>query len=172
MTTDSRNPVADGVLETRDDGKQVLRFERRLDHPIERVWAALTQPAELIGWWGDADVDLVQGGGFRMRWLNTDDEGQTVVMDATITELDPPRLLEVAGEPHGTLRFELRPDSAGTTLTFTSTLELPEEYRTKVLAGWHFHLAALAERLDGRSVDLAELPGWERIHEHYVARGA
>ena len=32
----------DGVLETREDGKRVVRFERQLGHPVERVWAALT----------------------------------------------------------------------------------------------------------------------------------
>jgi len=37
---------ADGVVEQRD-GRTVLRFERRLRHPIERVWAALTEPARL-----------------------------------------------------------------------------------------------------------------------------
>lgn len=37
MSTDSRTAVADGVLETRDDGKHVVRFERHLTHPIERV---------------------------------------------------------------------------------------------------------------------------------------
>ena len=35
---------ADGTLETRD-GRHVLRYERRLAHPVERVWAALTQPS-------------------------------------------------------------------------------------------------------------------------------
>lgn len=64
MSTDSRTAVADGVLETRDDGKHVVRFERHLAHPIERVWAALTEPDELVGWWGEAEVELVEGGQF------------------------------------------------------------------------------------------------------------
>jgi uncharacterized protein YndB with AHSA1/START domain len=144
-----------------------VRFERRLAHPIERVWAALTVPGELVGWWGDADVDLHNGGRFVMRWLNTDDQGSRAVMHGTITALEPPRLLEITGDIHGVLRFDLHPDEAGTLLTFSSTVDLPEAYRTKVLAGWHFHLDALADVLDGRSVDLVHLSGWDRIHDEY-----
>ena len=75
----------------------MLRFERRLAHPIERVWAALTDPDELISWWGRAQVELEPGGRFAMAWLNVDDEGNRAEMEATITELDPPRLLELTG---------------------------------------------------------------------------
>ena len=58
--------------------------------------------------------------------------------------------------------------------TFSSTLDLPGEYRSSVLAGWHYHLDALAETLDGRSVDLVNLPNdrWERIQGRYLARHA
>jgi uncharacterized protein YndB with AHSA1/START domain len=172
MPNDSRTEAPDGVLETLDDGRQVLRFERHLEHPIEAVWAALTEPDQLIRWWGEAEIDLVEGGRFEMRWLNTDEEGNRAEIDARITRLEPPTLLETGGDMHGVLRWELRPDATGTTLTFSSTVDLPAEHRTRVLAGWHFHLNALAEILAGGSVDLAGVgPGsWERIHEGYVAR--
>ena len=171
MTTDSGVTLADGVLAT-EGGEQVVRFQRHLAHPIERVWAALTEPGKLIGWWGEAEVDLVEGGRFTLRWLNADADGNRVVMHATITRLQPPYLLETEGDPHGVLRWELRPDAGGTLLTFSSTLDLPEEYRASVLAGWHYHLDALAETLDGRSVDLVNLPNdrWEQLHEQYLAR--
>jgi uncharacterized protein YndB with AHSA1/START domain len=154
----------------RQEGKDVLRFERRLAHPVERVWAALTDPAQLIAWWGDAEVELVEGGRFTMRWLNTDDEGEAFVMHATVTRLEAPTLLETEGDAHGVLRWELQPDADGTLLRFSSTLELPEEYRSRTLAGWHFHLDALADVLEGHEVDLVNLPDerWEKIHEQYV----
>ena len=169
MSTGSPITLTDGVLETAG-GKHVVRFQRHLAHPIERVWAALTEPDQLLAWWGDADVHLVEGGRFTMRWLNTDDQGNSPVMHATITRLDPPRLLETSGDIHGVLRWELRPDAAGTLLTFSSTLDLPEAYRTSVLAGWHYHLDALADTLAGRSVDLVNLDRWAQIHERYLAR--
>ena len=39
----------DGTLEERD-GRFVLRFERRLPHPPEEVWRALTEPDRMAAW--------------------------------------------------------------------------------------------------------------------------
>src|SRR4051794_22442930 len=39
-----------GTLTTREDGIRVLHYERRLTHPIEKVWAALTDPDQIEGW--------------------------------------------------------------------------------------------------------------------------
>jgi uncharacterized protein YndB with AHSA1/START domain len=173
MIAETTANLADGVLEARD-GRQVVRFQRRLAHPIERVWAALTDPAELIGWLGDAEVELVEGGNFTVCWLNADEQGNRAVYHGTIARLEPPRLLEVSGDIHGVLRWELRPEAGGTLLSFSSTLELPEHFRTRVLAGWHYHLEALADALDGQPADLASLSNgrWSRIHEGYLARRA
>ena len=164
---------ADGTLETRDDGRAVIRFERELAHPPERVWAAITEPHEMIGWWGDAQVDLREGGRFDVRWLNTDENGDSAHMHGTITELDPPRVIEVEGDIHGVLRFELESaEGSGTRLRFSSTLELPGEFRTKVLAGWHTHLDVLSTVLAGGSVDLVNIADgdWKSTHDAYVAR--
>jgi len=38
-----------GTLQT-IDGRPALRFERRLPHPVERVWRAVSEPAELARW--------------------------------------------------------------------------------------------------------------------------
>jgi len=148
----------------------ILRFQRRLNHPVERVWAAITRPQEIEAWWARADVDLRTGGAMRIEWLNTDEDGSTVVMPATITALEPPHLLEIEGEPHGTLRFELQPDGDATLLTFVACSTIPGDYRTKVLAGWHYHLDALEEFLDdGVRVDWPNWPvgRFEAIHERY-----
>jgi len=145
----------------------ILRFERRFRQPVDRVWAAITEPGELEAWWGRVDVDLRAGGSMRIDWLNSD-----VTMDATITELDPPRLLEIEGEPHGTLRFELEPDGDGTLLRLTTRSEIPDEFRSKVLAGWHFHLDALQDFLDdGTRIDWPNWPmdRWQAIHDRHYA---
>jgi uncharacterized protein (TIGR02246 family) len=158
-----------GILDVEDD-VCVLRFERHLAHPVEAVWAALTTPAGLADWWGEAELDLISGGKFVLSWLNTDDEGNRAVMHAEITALEPPHLLEVRGDIHGVLRFELQPRDGGTRLRFSSTLPLPGEYRAKVLAGWHFHLDALATALDGGTNDLVNVTGWDAIYEQYLER--
>ena len=38
------------------DGRPALRFERRLKHSVERVWRAVTEPAELARWFVVAEV--------------------------------------------------------------------------------------------------------------------
>jgi uncharacterized protein (TIGR02246 family) len=158
-----------GVVDVEDD-LSVVRFERYLAHPIDAVWAALTTPEALSGWWGEAKFDLVPGGEFVMRWLNTDDAGNRAVMHGTITALEPPRLLEVTSDIHGVLRFELAPGGGGTHLDFSSALRLPAEYRTKVLAGWHYHLDAVETHLRGGTNDLVNVTGWDTIHEQYLDR--
>jgi uncharacterized protein YndB with AHSA1/START domain len=165
----SEPTIADGVVSKDESGRDVIRFERRLAHPIEKVWAALTESSELIKWWGDASLNLVEGGDFTLRWLNTDEDGNAVAMNATISGLDPPRLLETTGvwasttpagesidERHAVLRWELEADGDETVLRFTNIVELTDEERANVPGGWHFHLDALATALDGGSVDLAD----------------
>jgi uncharacterized protein YndB with AHSA1/START domain len=150
---------ADGVLERSADGGCVLRFERRLDHPVERVWAALTEPAQLAAWLADADIDLVAGGRVELRWQNTDQDGNRAVARGTITGLEPPRLLEIDTDLHGRLRWQLRPDGEGCALTFSARVQLPEDMLPIVSAGWHIHLDHLADALGGRPVDW---PTWTR----------
>ena len=51
------------------------------------------------------------------------------------------------------------------------TLDLPDEFRTMTIAGWHFHLDALGRALEGGDTDLAgPMPLWEPIHEEYVSK--
>ena len=72
-----------GTMETTDDGRYVLRYERRLHHPIERVWEALTVPERVEEWWARAAVlELTEGGRARIEWLNTDDEGNQAIAKA------------------------------------------------------------------------------------------
>ncbi len=175
---------ADGTIETRPDGSTVIRFERRLSHPLERVWEAITDPDQVIRWWGELVADMRPGGEFTLRWLNSDEEDRSSGWRGTLTEYDPPRLYETSGvwgasdEPWGentaTLRFELVPDGDGTLLRFVNTLAaMPDEFRTKVPAGWHWHLDALAGVLDGRpDRRLHDVEGWEPIHAQYEQKYA
>jgi uncharacterized protein YndB with AHSA1/START domain len=166
--------MKDGTLEHRGD-RQVIRFERRLDHPVERVWRAISEPGEMAKWLALTELEPAEGGRVVLTWQNTDDEGNTTVARGTVTALDPPRLIEFDTDVHGRLRWELEPDGEGTVLSFTAEVQLPEEYELKVLAGWHIHLDHLEEVLDGGTVDwpnwsTEHRPDWDRIHEGYAAR--
>jgi uncharacterized protein YndB with AHSA1/START domain len=162
----TERPIADGVVEQGPDGSTQIRFERRLPHPIERVWRALTDPAELRSWWGDADLDLTEGGRFALRWRNTDEHGDAATLDGAISKLDPPHLLEISGGwgstagpdlgTRTTLTWELEADDDQTVLRFTNTVAPPPQ-DPRTAAGWHFHLDALATALAGGEVDLVHL---------------
>jgi uncharacterized protein YndB with AHSA1/START domain len=172
-------PPADGTVQV-VGGKQVLRFERHLAHPIARVWAALTEPEQLIGWLAEAKIDLVEGGRVELRWQNPisaeekakyriegpDESGETPVVRGTITRLDPPRVLEYDSDSFGVLRWELREEGAGSVLTFTNAFPAEEVFPVaQTLAGWHTHLDLLEATLAGHPTDW---PSWpiDRWAEH------
>lgn len=159
----------DGRIERRGEAF-ILRFERHLAHPIEQVWAAITEPEQLLAWLGEAEIEPVSGGHIQVRWLNSDRQGNSAIMQATITQFEPPHLLEYAGDIHGVLRFELREEGTGCCLTFSSTLPAPNAYLSESLAGWHSHLDFLEEALEGQAVDWTNWPfaRWSRHHERYT----
>jgi hypothetical protein len=130
-----------GKLETIDDGP-VLRFERRLDYPIERVWRAITDSGEL------------------RHWFPADEQLQ-------ITESVPPHML--AGTWYGdALRFELRPNGEGCVLVFTHAFA-GRETAARDAAGWDVCFARFDALLAGEPLsDTNALRSWPELHEHYA----
>jgi uncharacterized protein YndB with AHSA1/START domain len=178
MTED--RPIADGIVENGPNGSTQVHFSRRLRHPIHRVWAALTDPDELRKWWGEVELELTEGGAFRLRWRNTDDDGNVATLDGAITKIDPPWFLEISAdwgstgsdEPGArtTLTWELEPDGDQTLLRFTNTVDAPAQ-DVSTAAGWHMHLDALATVLAGGEVDLAHPETiFEPIHQAYAEK--
>ena len=119
--------------------RPTLKVERRLDHSIERVWRAVTEPAELARWFVVEEVP----------W--TPELGETFEAageQGRITELDPPRALawEWGIESY---RFDLEPDGDGCRLTLTHVFnpELgPAEQHER---GWNIYIDRLEVHLDG-----------------------
>ena len=155
-----------GSIETLHDGRYVLRYERRLRHPVEKVWEALTDPAQVEEWWARAEVELAEGGRARLEWLNGD-----AVAEGHVTRLEPERTIEFDTDIHGRLLWELEPDGDETRLTLTVTAELPDDYLASVRAGWHVHIDFLEDALDGRPVDWPNWPKdrWEKHNAVYEA---
>lgn len=167
-----------------------LRFERHLAHPIEEVWAAITQPERIGGWLAHgAEIDLRVGGRI---WLGEDD-GSTWI-ESTISELEPPELIAYDfsspdWDEGGTLRWELASTADGTRLVlthdvprlseaeqreFAERLGLPDgwEQLPSTLAGWHTILDRLPVALDrvggAPSTDPSSfMSTWETLNEHY-----
>jgi uncharacterized protein YndB with AHSA1/START domain len=125
------------------DGHPVLRFERRLRHPVTRVWRALTDPAELSTWFPwQVELDAHVGG----KMSFTHPKGIASAPDAVITELDPPHVFayDWNGEH---LRWELTEDGEHSVLVFTHAFrERPGA--AKFAAGWHVTLDTLDALLD------------------------
>lgn len=146
-----------------EDGRYVLRFERRLPHPPEKVWAALTDPAELTHWFPqDVEADLRPGG--KMRFNFRGDEAPP--FDGEVLVYDPPRVFAYRWATD-VLRWELRADGSGCVLTFTDTIG-EQGKAARDGAGWHVCLEALAARLDGAVPPPADL--WQQVHPDYVSR--
>jgi len=83
--------AADGLLDEHD-GRWRLRFERRLHHPPDRVWRAITEPDGLRAWFPfDFDapraLELEWGGGERLRLeVRAEGEGSILTLVNTFDE--------------------------------------------------------------------------------------
>jgi uncharacterized protein YndB with AHSA1/START domain len=165
----------DGTIETLEGDTRRIRFERHLRHPIDRVWRAITDPHEIEAWLARAEVDLRPDGRIHLEWLNTDEQGnryEGADMTATITRLEPPRLLEFEGPGHGRLTWELEPVAGETVLRFTCVVDLTDDQARDNRSGWHVHLDFLEDWLDDE--ERVEWPNWPRerwqaIYDAYEA---
>ncbi|HEV2316107.1 MAG TPA: SRPBCC family protein [Thermoplasmata archaeon] len=147
-------------------GRAVLELRRFLRHPPERVWTAITDPAELRHWYlSEVHIEGRVGGrvesttgSFRVR------------ATGRVLAWEPPRLFEhewnvdpSAGFPKGevsVVRWELAPFEDGTLLTLTHRDLTPSTARG-FRAGAEAFLDRLVAQLDG-----VPLPEWEtRIRE-------
>lgn len=150
------------------DGRWTLVFVKDLRHPPEKVWAALTDPAQL-GEWSPytASRDLGSPGAVTLTMI---DGSVTEDYLATVLRSDPPSVLEYTW---GTdvLRWELAATGSGTRLTLRHTVGGPGEI-PRVAAGWHLCLVVAERLLDGQPVGPirgqdAMSYGWQELHDRY-----
>jgi uncharacterized protein YndB with AHSA1/START domain len=136
-----------GLVTPHGDGLYDIRLERRFVLPVERVWAALTEPVRLADWFAQARIDLRIGGEVEFRW-----EASGSIERGFIVALEPPKLLAwaIPGPEgrHSVVRFDLLAEDdkvkRGTLLTLTQTL-VPTPHLLSVSTGWHAHLHELPE---------------------------
>jgi uncharacterized protein YndB with AHSA1/START domain len=154
----------DADLGTLDrDGDQVtLTFVRRLPHPPEKVWRAVTEPAHMAAWFPDEMVGERRAGA-PLRFVTPGNDG----FEGEMVVFDPPSVMELLW---GTdrLRIEVVPDGTGTVLTLIDTFaELGKAARDG--AGWHECLDRLRCHLTGTA---PPEPGavWRDVHPRYVER--
>lgn len=150
------------------DGRPVLRFERRLPHPVEKVWATTTDPAEMAHWFPSTVRTSLRVGASMTFDVG---DGLEFLSKGEILELDPPKVYAFRWAD-SVLRFELVPDGNGCLLVFTHTLgrgHLGRDRRSaaRQAAAWDGCLQLLTARLDRRSEPL-QGPWWFERAERYV----
>lgn len=136
----------------------IIDFRRLLNHPIDQVWSAITKPEEIAKWWGEAIVDLEKGVYF-VRRFDQDGDGnggtERPEMHALITVCDAPSVLQIDGDLHGRLHFQLEADGPQTKLSFFNIVGIPDEHQSMEMTRWHFHMDSLSKSLNGEVIDLA-----------------
>jgi uncharacterized protein YndB with AHSA1/START domain len=132
-----------------------VRRELEIQAPRARVWAALTEPDELVGWFPTqrAEIDLRPGG--QALFVREEDTGEAVV-----DVVEPPGRLVFRwrpmglGRPHTTVSFTLEETPAGTRLTLVESgfASLPDQIEQQSQAGndegWAQELGELKEYLE------------------------
>lgn len=152
------------------ENRPTLRFERRIAHPVEAVWSAISEPAELARWFPTTVSGEMRAQG---RLTFTFEEHELPPMAGDVTEFEPHRVLAFGwGEDH--LRFELTPADGGaqTDLRFTVLLG-SEDKAARDGAGWHVTLDALEVALGGADEGRLEAvkDGWRQHYDEYERRG-
>jgi uncharacterized protein YndB with AHSA1/START domain len=160
---------ASGARIKKEGEKWTLVLVRELRHPREKVWEALTDPAQLSQWAPfDADRNLAAVGQVK---LSTVGAPTPQVSETTVKRAEPPKLLEYSWGG-GDLRWELEPLANGTRLTLWHNID--RRFISWGAAGWHICFDVLDRSLKGEPIgrivgpETMKFPGWQRLNAEYA----
>jgi uncharacterized protein YndB with AHSA1/START domain len=139
-----------------------IRYERRLSHPIEVVWKAITDPKELVAWFKQRAVIDSRSGGT----IDSVNEITGFQAIGHILAWDPPHVFEhewhiaprpdlPGGEPDAIIRWELMYDGDPNTLLTTIFSRLTKSTASRFAPDQHAYLDRLEPHLSGQV-----LPDW------------
>jgi uncharacterized protein YndB with AHSA1/START domain len=135
-------------------GAAMVRFERILPGPIERVWEFVTDTARLPQWFGNGMIEPRAGGAVSFM------DGH---IRGVVTQWDPPRKLaytwnvtnpgaDRSDYPESYLTITLEPRGDEVLLTLTH-LPVLERFEKQNAMGWHTYLDMLGAALRGETVE-------------------
>jgi uncharacterized protein YndB with AHSA1/START domain len=172
----SKHNILNGEL-TYDGDYARLFYRRRLAHPRERVWAALTDPEQVKKWLMAVSVALDGRPGGSLETVAGPSQ---IRATGKILTWDPPRAYEYEWvvEPREELpqgensfvRWELT-DVGGETVLTLEHRRLTRSAGSGFAAGWHAFLDRLSALIEGRPLPdwttrfaelRAEYPAWEK----------
>jgi uncharacterized protein YndB with AHSA1/START domain len=160
----------DGTFYKNENGCGV-RFERDLNHPVEIVWQALTDPRLMEPWLAPATIEGRVGGTITLQMKG----GK---MGGRILQWKENELLEYEWHKGSVVRWELLKEINGRCrLIFIHHNPNPEVADDQLLGaatGWHYHMDAITTVLDGKKMPSFPMEAWETISreaaERYAAR--
>ena len=154
---------ASGAQVQKHGDRWTLILVRELRHSPEKVWQALTEPAQLREWAPfvvDGSLDTL-GATVNLTWV-----GNPTPIETKVTRADSPRMLE-----YGDIRWELEPSASGTRLTLWHSID--RRFVSWGAAGWHIAFDVLDRLLGGTPIDRiaggeAMKFGWQRLVAEYA----
>ena len=158
----------------KDGENWTLVLVRQLRPSPEKVWRALTDPAQLREWAPfDAEGNLSLAGSTVK--LNTVGTPTPIISHTTIRRADEPKVLEY-NWGDGNLRWELEEFGGGTRLTLWHNID--RRFISMGAAGWHICLDVLDHALGGTPLgrivgpEVMKFEGWQRLNADYAKQFA
>ncbi len=155
---------ATGAQVKKQGDKWTLILVRELRHSPEKVWLALTDPAQLREWAPFvADGNLSTAGArVKLTWVGT-----PTPIETRVTRADAPEVLE-----YDDIRWELEAFGSGTRLTLWHNINC--RFISWGAAGWHIAFDVLNHLLSGTpigridGVEAMKFAGWQRLVAEYA----
>ena len=141
--------TSNAAADTGPASRPSLTLKRRLNAAIEKVYAAWAEPEKLVQWFGPSkikpgslrcEMDVRVGGRYRISFENG--QGQYFEVGGVYRELVPNRRLVFSWAWHSTpereslVTVQLKPDGAGTLLTFHHEQFFDQTARDNHERGW------------------------------------
>jgi uncharacterized protein YndB with AHSA1/START domain len=161
---------AAGARVEKDGDKWTLVLVRELRHAPEKVWQALTDPAQLREW-APFDADGSLGAVGATVKLTTVGAPALHVTETTVTRADAPKVLEYNWGGFD-MRWQLEAIGGGTRLTLWTNID--RRFISMGAAGWHICLDVLDHLLSGAPIGRIVGPqamkfgGWQRLNAEYA----
>src|SRR6516162_6557887 len=153
---------ASGAQVRKGGDKWTLILVRELRHPPEKVWQALTDPAELREWAPfEVDGNLGTVGTVKLTWTGT-----PTALETRVTRADAPKVLE-----YNDTRWELEALGDGTRLTLWHDID--RRFISWGAAGWHIAFDVMDRLLSGTPLgrivgaEAMKFGEWQRLKAEY-----